>query len=141
MRLVDDDDIGVAQRAAEIARPAPFALQVGVVVAEQIDEAAVQVGQQRLDRRLPHVFPRGFRSEEDDVLCLLGDEPLDEYQPDVGLAEADAVAQECAAVFSRDASEVFVGVALILRELAEDDGLLGVPLVGREFVSAEEFVQ
>ena len=113
MRFIDEHDIGIAQRAAKVLGRVALFLQVCVVEAEQVHAAAVQVGQVLADHRLPHVLPRGLRREEHDVLFLLPHKALDEHEADERRAQADAIAQERAAVEARDADEVFVGILLI----------------------------
>jgi hypothetical protein len=44
MRFVDNDDIGVTQDAAEVARSRALALKIGVIAHEEADKAAVQIG-------------------------------------------------------------------------------------------------
>ncbi len=139
--FVDEDDVRVAKRPGHVAGPFPLPLKVSMVVSDETNEAAVQVRQKSLDNRFPNVLAGGFRREQDDALRLMHHESLDEHQADVGFTESNAIAKKSATVAASDLNEVFVSVALILREELENDGLLLVPLVRSQFMPAAKLVQ
>ena len=91
--------------------------------------------------RLPDRLLRCLRREQHDPLALVQDEPLDQHQADERLAEADAVAEERAAVLARDLHQRPVGLLLVAVELREHLRLRLVPLAGGDLVAAEELVE
>src|SRR5688572_14860858 len=97
MRLIDDYGISILQRAGEIPGPASTPPQVGVVIDEQVDETASQVGKISLQQRLPHVLPGGLRSKQCNALFLLHDEALHQHQSDEALTQADPIADKSGA--------------------------------------------
>ena len=91
--------------------------------------------------RLPDRLLRRLRREEHDPLALVQDQPLDEHQPDEGLAQTNAVAEERAAVLAGDLHQRPVGLLLIAIELREHCGAGLVPLASGDLVSTEELVE
>ncbi len=69
--MVEDREVGEVPGSAEAA-------DVGEVCAQLL---------------LPHALAHGLGRKEDDALSVAQHEALDEHEPDVGLAQADAVAQ------------------------------------------------
>jgi hypothetical protein len=96
--LVDDHRIGLRQRQGHLARPPALALQIGVVVDDQVDEAAEHLRQIVLQIPLPHVFAHRFGGEQNDLFSLLEDQPLNQHEADEGFAQADAIAEKRAPV-------------------------------------------
>ena len=139
MSFVDEHHVGIPQRAADVPPPlARLALQIGVVVSDEVDERTIEVRQVLLDHRFPNILARGFRREEDYPFALVHDKSFDEHEADERFTKPHAVAQKRTAVASGDADEVFVSVALVFRQPFENDGSVGVPLVGGEFVAAKK---
>lgn len=113
MRFVDDDHVSVCQRAFHVPRPPAFALQIGVIVNDNADKAAVKSGQQFLDNRFPNILAGRLRCEQHDAFAFAENETLDEHQTHVGFTKADAIAEERATVACGDADKVLVGIALL----------------------------
>ena len=67
-------------------------------------------------------------------------EPLDQHQPLERLAEADAVAEECAGILARDVHEIVVAILLVLREASVDLRVLPFPFRDGLLARLEELV-
>ena len=75
--------------------------------------------------------------EEYDPLVLVQYETFEEHQPDVGLAEADPVAQERPSVLTGDAHHRPVGLLLVAVELWEHLRVMLVPITRSRLQLAE----
>ena len=146
VRLVDDDDVGQLGDPPEALREVALAAEVGVAEDGEVAEVgaaadAADVRQPFAQVRLPDALLGRLRGEQDDALALVQDEALDQHQADEGLAEADAVAEERAAVLARDLHQRPVGFLLVAVELREHlrPGL--VPLGRGQLVAAEELLK
>ena len=144
--LVDDHDVGELGDPPEPLREVALAAEVGVAEDGEVAEVgaaadAADVRQPLAQVRLPDALLRRLRSEQHDALALVQDEALDQHQPDEGLAETDAVAEECAAVLARDLHQRPVGLLLVAVELREHLRAGLVPLGRGQLVAAEELLQ
>ena len=146
MGLVDDHDVGELGDPAEALREVALAAEVGVAEDGEVAEVgaaadAADVRQPLAQVRLPDAFLRRLRSEQHDALALVQDQPLDQHQPDEGLAETDAVAEEGAAVLAGDLHQRPVGLLLVAVEPGEHLRAGLVPLGRGQLVAAEELLQ
>ena len=91
--------------------------------------------------RLPHGFLRRLGSEQHHAFAFVQHEPLDQHQTHEGLAEADAVAEEGAAVLARDLQQRPVGFLLIAVDLGKHLRLGFFPLGIGELVSAKVLLE
>ena len=144
--LVDDHRVGELGDAPEALGEVALAAEVGVAEDGEVAEVgaaadAADVRQPLAEVRLPDRLLRCLRREEHDALALVQDEPLDQHQPDEGLAEADAVAEERAAVLAGDLHQRPVGLLLVAVEQREHLRARLVPLARRQLVAAEELLQ
>ena len=97
--LVDDDGVRRLGDPAEPLREVAAAAEVRVAEHGEVAEVdrpadAADVAQVLTKVRLPDGLLGPLGREEHDPLALVQDESLDQHQPDEGLAEADAVAEE-----------------------------------------------
>src|SRR5271166_5200198 len=90
--LVDQNHFGIAQRAADVARPLSLSLQIRVIVRDEVNKTAVEIRQVLLDHALPHVFERRFRRKKNHVSSFVKNKPLDQHQADERLPESNPVA-------------------------------------------------
>ena len=124
----------------------PLRLEVGVAEDGEVAEVgaaadAADVRQPLAQMRLPDALLGGLGREQDDALALVQDQALDQHQADEGLAEADAVAEERAAVLAGDLHQRPVGLLLVAVELREHLRASLVPLRRRQLVATEELLQ
>jgi hypothetical protein len=94
-----------------------------------------------LEGLLPDRLARHLGHEQGDALALLLDEVFEQHQADEGLAQADAVAQEGAAVLPGDLQQVVEAVLLVAVEDAIDARLLGQPALVGGLQAAVQLVQ
>ena len=146
MRLVDDHDVGELGDPAEALREVALAAEVRVAEDREVAEVgapadAADVRQPLAQVRLPDGLLRRLGREQHDPLALVQDEPLDQHQADEGLAEADAVAEERAAVLAGDLHQRPVGLLLVAVDPGKHLRAGLVPLARRQLVPAEELLQ
>ena len=139
--LVNEYDISITKRAFQITRESAFTLEVRVVVGNESDEAAVQVRKQALNDRSPNIFAGRFGSEQHDTFPFMHDHAFQDHEAYICLAKTNAVAKECGTIQTGDFDQVFVGILLVAGENREDDGVLAIPFIGREFVTTEQLME
>ena len=91
--------------------------------------------------RLPDRLAGALCREEHDVLALVENQSLDQHQPHECFPKSYAVAEEGASVLLRDLHQAAVRLLLIEVETAEHLRPHDVPFVGRQFVTAEVFLE
>lgn len=143
MRFVDHDDVCQFSDTTEALGKVTFAAQVRMAEDGQVAEvaAAADVGQPFTQVWLPDAFLGGLGRKEDDALALVQHEALDQHQPHEGLAEADAVAEERAAVLSGDLHERPVSLFLVTVDPREHLRARLIPFGRGQFVAAKELLQ
>jgi hypothetical protein len=143
--LVDEDDVGAVLHLAELLGKidlvAGLSRQVGVVVDLQPAVGAAEMGGVEAQGLLPDGLAGGLGDEEGDALALVLDQVLQQHQADEGLAQADAVTQEGAAVAVGDLQQLVEAVLLVLIEDSVDARLVREPLLIGQLLAAVQFVQ
>jgi hypothetical protein len=71
MSLVDDYNIRITESPTHITRPPASSLKVSVIVCDEADKSAVEIGKEILDQGFPHVFTGGLRGEQHHALGLM----------------------------------------------------------------------
>ena len=69
-----------------------------MIVGNEGDEAAIEIGQQSFDGGSPDIFACGFGCKQHNPFSLVHHHSLNDHQPDVGLAESNAVAKKGTAI-------------------------------------------
>jgi hypothetical protein len=141
MRLVDDDDVRARADTFEVLCNLPAPQQVGVVEDFELAVLAEQVGQALSKGALPDRFASGLRYEERHLQSVMDDQPLDEHQPDIGLAEAHAVTKESAAVAVCALQQRVVALPLVGREDLVHGRVVSLPFRCGQFMALEVLVQ
>src|SRR4051812_32793157 len=116
MGLVDDHDVRQLRDPFEASREVATATEIGVREDGEVAEVPgrpADVWYVLAQMGLPYRFPRGLRRKQHDVLAFMHYEALDKHQSDEGLAQADAIAEECATVLAGDLHQRPVTLLLI----------------------------
>ena len=138
--LVDDHEavgvLGVVQDAAAVGR-----LGHELLVGGQLVEGDDLGGQLGLDDALGPALGELRRGDDERVDAVLAGALLDERQADLGLAGADAVGVDDAAVAATDRAGALVAVALKRRELQPCRARGAIGLIQRRLLEVEQRAQ
>src|SRR5438309_1277052 len=107
VRLVDDDHIRQFRDAPEALRKVALALEIRMAEYGEVAEVctpahASDVRKPITQVRFPNTFFCGLGCEQHDSLTLVQNQALDQHEANKGLAQADAVTKERAAVLARN---------------------------------------